>query len=220
MKRINIIFAVMAVFVLSVSAAFAAPGDTTQNTPSLSSYETPVYADPVVDADGNHTLTVTNTYHPEVINVTVTKIWDDDNNRDNLRPTQICATLTASANGGSARGEVHNHTLSVSDVDATDSNKWTYTFEDLVKYYDGYQIAYTVAESDGACSAITYTAANCELSGGKWENSTCTPVTRTSSSSGGGSNNPVAPQPSDYTDEASCTAANFTWDAANSQCVE
>ena len=219
-KKINVVFAVMAFFVLAVSSAFAAAGDTTQNSPNLSAYEAPVYATPVVDDNGNHTLTVTNTYQPEVINVVVTKIWDDDDNRDNLRPTNICVTLTASANGGATRGEVHNHSLSASDVDANDSNKWSYTFENLVKFYDGYQIAYTVAETDGTCSDITYTATSCELSGGKWENSTCTPVTRTNSTSGGNSNTPATPQPSDFTTEAECTAAHFTWDATNNQCTE
>ncbi len=228
MKKFNIIFAVMAVFVLAVSSAFAAPGDTTQNQPSLSSYDAPVYATPVVDASGNHTLTVTNTHTPEVVDVTVTKIWDDDDNRDNLRPSNICVTLTATANGGAATGEVYNYTLSTSDADANDDNQWSHTFEDLVKFYDGYQIAYTVAEADGTCTAITYTEDNCELSGGRWENSACTPYTPPSQTSGGNSGSgdsgsgdsgsgSTTPDYASLTTQAACEAATpaGTWTAGS-----
>ncbi len=194
---------VLVLLLCTAASAFAAPGDTTQNQPSLSSYDTPEYAEPVVDTSGNHTLTITNTHEPEVVDVIVTKIWDDDDNRDNLRPDNICVTLTAAANDGAATGEVYNYTLSTSDADANDDNQWSHTFEDLVKFYDGYQIAYTVAEADGTCPSITYTQTNCVLSGGKWENSACT--TRAS-----GDGNTHA-SPNTYTDQAICEAAGFEW---------
>ena len=174
-KKFVVLMAVMAMFVLTVTSVFAAAGDTNQNTADMTKYTTE-YGTPVVDQDGNTTLTVTNSYLPELVNISVTKIWDDDDNRDHYRPENICITLNASANGGAAAGNVHNYTLSAAQADTT-GNQWSHTFEDLVKFYDGYQIAYTVTEDSGSCTALTFTETTCELSGGKWENNACTPVT-------------------------------------------
>ncbi|MBQ6518819.1 MAG: Cna B-type domain-containing protein [Anaerolineaceae bacterium] len=207
MKKFSIVFAVMAVFVLAFSSAFAAAGDTTRNTADLSKYEAPEYATPVVDpTTGDTVLTVTNTYYPELVDVSVSKIWDDDDNRDNFRPESICITLTAAANGGATQEEVWNYTLSASDVNANDDNRWDHTFENLVKFYDGYQIAYTVAEESGNCSAqVEKTQANCEISGGKWENNACTPFSLFAPTSGG---NTPSVDYSSLTSQAECEAAD------------
>ena len=217
MKKSIVFLAVMALFVLTAASAFAAAGDGTQNTGDLSKYEAPEYATPVVDATtGDTTLTVTNTHYPELVNVTISKIWDDDDNRDNFRPENICIVLSAAINDGAVEEEVWNYSLSESDVDPNDPNKWSYTFEDLVKYYEGYQIAYTVAEESGQCQAqVEKTQANCVISGGKWENDACTPFSLYNPNSGGntpGGDTPggdtPAPAP-DYStmDEQQCAAA-------------
>ena len=178
-------------------------GSGTQNGSDLTQYEAAVYAAPVVSANGNTALTITNTHYPELINVSVVKIWSDDDDRDHYRPDAICITLTAAAN--SVSEEVWNHTLNAANADASDANRWTYTFDDMVKFYDGYQIAYTLAEDSGSCSSqVTKTAANCEISGGRWTNNSCTPF-------GLFDPNRQNSSPAEYNDESSCTTAGRTW---------
>ena len=178
-----------------------------QNSPDLSHYEPAVYAAPEITANGNTSLTITNTHYPELINVTVVKYWTDDDNRDYLRPEAICLTLTAAAD--SVSEDVWNHTLNASNADVNDNNKWQYVFEDLVKFYDGYQIAYTLGEASGECTnQVTKTIANCEISGGKWENNACTPFSLYDPNSQHGS------APAEYNDQASCEAASHTWMSA------
>ncbi len=204
MKKLNILLLALAVFVLTATSALA-EGAIETPEPEVDDYEFAVYGAPEVSANGDTVLTIRNIHHPEVIDVAVVKIWDDMDNRDNLRPENICVTLTASANGGAATGQVFNHTLSASDVDANDDNQWKYVFEDLVKYYAGDQIAYSITESDGTCTEITYNQTSCILSGGKWNNSACTKK--------------AAASPNTYKDAASCETAGFEWYPFSSECV-
>ena len=39
--------------------------------------------------------TLTNTHIPETVALTVKKAWDDDNNRDGIRPTELTVALLA-----------------------------------------------------------------------------------------------------------------------------
>ena len=85
-------------------------------------------------------LTITNTHNPKKDVVVVTKIWDDENNRDGKRPGSITLHLFAD-------------TTEVTDVaqptPVKEGNKWTYTYENLPVYRDGGQeIVYTVTEDD------------------------------------------------------------------------
>ena len=178
-----------------------------QNGSDLAQYEAAVYAAPVVSANGNTALVITNTHYPELINVSVVKVWEDDDDRDHYRPDAICITLTAAANN--VEEEVWNYSLSATNANASDANRWEYTFDDMVKFYDGYQIAYTLDEDSGSCAAqVTKTAANCEISGGRWENSDCTPFSLY---------NPNSQQssPATYNDQSSCETAGYTWIAAS-----
>ena len=70
--------------------------------------------------------------YDELIDITVTKIWDDNDNQDGYRPEAIEIILK----GGEE------------DIKATldSSNRWEYTFEDLMKFNDGKEIEYTVEE--------------------------------------------------------------------------
>ena len=77
--------------------------------------------------------TVTNTHEAEVTSVTVSKVWDDADNKDGIRPSSVTVTLIADGT------EVGTCTLSA-------DNGWTYTFENLPVYSDGQEIEYTVAE--------------------------------------------------------------------------
>ncbi|MGT2772200.1 Cna B-type domain-containing protein, partial [Streptococcus marimammalium] len=64
-------------------------------------------------------------YLKESVNIKGTKTWDDANNQDGLRPTEIVISLLAD---GVATGQTKT-------VTATDN--WSYTFTDLPEYKDG-----------------------------------------------------------------------------------
>jgi serine-aspartate repeat-containing protein C/D/E len=76
-----------------------------------------------------------NSYTPKKTSVTVTKHWNDSNNRDKLRPARIRVQLYA--NGEKAGDAV---TLSA-------ENKWTKTWANLAQKKDGKPIRYTVKET-------------------------------------------------------------------------
>ena len=90
---------------------------------------------PIVDiADvGNNTFNVTNTHIPELINITVIKIWNDNDDYDKVRPTTI--TVQLYANGV----KVNETTIS--------GDKWEHTFVNLPKFANGELIKYTINET-------------------------------------------------------------------------
>ena len=92
-----------------------------------------------------------------LVNVPVTKVWDDNNNSAGKRPTEVTMVLTSS--NASDTNSPYKHTLTNNDnVDSQDSNKWTYTFQGLPKYdANGNEIVYTLSEE---LSNIYYTAEN------------------------------------------------------------
>ncbi|MBR1758230.1 MAG: Cna B-type domain-containing protein [Lachnospiraceae bacterium] len=79
--------------------------------------------------------TITNTHEPEVTEVTVVKVWDDDDNIGGIRPTSINVQLTAD---GVASGD---------PVTLPEDGEWTYTWENLPKYNNGTEISYTADET-------------------------------------------------------------------------
>ena len=85
------------------------------------------------DAAGG--FTIVNTYKPGKTQVTVHKVWDDEDNRDGIRPASVTVKLLAD---GSEIGE---------PVTLSASNDWMYTFSKLDKFnkYDK-EITYTVEE--------------------------------------------------------------------------
>ena len=83
--------------------------------------------------DGSFT-TITNKHEPEVTEVSVTKAWDDGNDRAEQRPESITVALLADGE------EVKTFVL---DAD----NEWQHTFTQLPRYRDqGVEIVYTVEE--------------------------------------------------------------------------
>ena len=82
-----------------------------------------------------------------IISIQVTKIWEDNNNQDGIRPTSITVALLADGK------EVTGKTVTLNEA-----NKWTYTFSGLPKNSDGTEIQYTVQETgvpQGYNSVIT-----------------------------------------------------------------
>ena len=82
----------------------------------------------------DNTITLTNSYTPELTSKTVVKEWRDSNNQDGIRPEYIEVQLYA------------NGTKTGSPVQLSESNQWTYTFENLDKNQAGEEIKYTVEE--------------------------------------------------------------------------
>ena len=83
-------------------------------------------------------FTITNTHKPETTSVAVTKVWDDDGDRDGVRPPAVVIELLAN-------GYVAN-TCYLTNSTATDADTWTHTFTGLPKYENGKEITYAVRE--------------------------------------------------------------------------
>ena len=105
-------------------------------------------------SDVAHTI-LTNTHTPAVIDIPVTKIWNDQDNQDGLRPASIVVNLLAN-------GE------KVAQKELTNATDWKESFTGLPKFKDGKEIVYTLQEEkvaeytttiDQAAYAITNTHA-------------------------------------------------------------
>ncbi|MBQ1466032.1 MAG: Cna B-type domain-containing protein, partial [Eubacteriaceae bacterium] len=77
---------------------------------------------------------VTNSYTPGRTQVTVTKVWNDDDDRDEIRPDSITVKLIAD---GTDTGKT---------LVLTEAEGWSGTFTDLNTKKDGADIVYTVEE--------------------------------------------------------------------------
>ena len=109
--------------------------------------------------------TLTNTHEVDTISVSGEKTWNDDNNRDGVRPSSITVKLLAD-------GEVVD-----SKVVTGEGNTWNYKFENLPKYAAGVEIEYTITEDavdyysvsvDGYNITNTHEVATTEISGEKF----------------------------------------------------
>ena len=92
-------------------------------------------------------FTITNT-NKEKIDISGTKTWNDDGNRDGARPSSITINLLADGTQVDSKA-----------VTADASGNWTYSFAGLAKYSatDGHQIAYTITENAVADYSTTIT---------------------------------------------------------------
>ena len=88
-----------------------------------------------ISGDTEEGFTVTNTYTPGKTQVNVTKVWDDEDDQDNIRPASVTVKLLA---GGTETGK----TLTLSEA-----CNWTGTFTDLDTMRRGKAISYSVEES-------------------------------------------------------------------------
>ncbi|MBJ8326359.1 Cna B-type domain-containing protein [Streptococcus pacificus] len=80
-------------------------------------------------------VTITNTHTPSTIKVSGTKTWDDNNNQDGLRPTEIVVNLLAN-------GQPTGQTVTVNET-----SNWAYEFTNLPEFKDGQKVVYTVTEN-------------------------------------------------------------------------
>lgn len=92
------------------------------------------YTGKITTDDTGYILSITNTHAPETIRKTVTKTWDDGNDRDGIRPTNVKIELYGT--DGTRRTQY-----------LTKDNHWSYSFENLPKYQnEGTIILYTIKE--------------------------------------------------------------------------
>jgi len=97
-----------------------------------------------ITGDAVKGFTVTNTHEPETVEVPVSKVWKDDEDRDGLRPDSVTVELLAD---DKETGE----TLVLDET-----GKWSGVFKNLNKYRDhGEEIVYTIKE----LSVTDYTVA-------------------------------------------------------------
>lgn len=87
---------------------------------------------------------IINKHTPKLINISVEKIWNDDNNNDGLRPESI--TIRLYKGEGADKVEVTSYTLT--SANTTDSGSWTYEFTDLPERENGKKIIYTITEDE------------------------------------------------------------------------
>lgn len=77
----------------------------------------------------------------DTTSVTVTKVWDDHDNRDFKRPNKITVQLLKGTE------VLEEQEISAAEnVDKNDTNRWNYTWDNLPKYEDGVEIEYRVNE--------------------------------------------------------------------------
>lgn len=82
----------------------------------------------------NDNFVITNQYTPGITSYTVQKIWDDNDNRDNLRPESITVQL------------MQNGTAMGAEVTLNAANNWTHRWENLPQKQNGQDVEYRVAE--------------------------------------------------------------------------
>ena len=97
----------------------------------------------VITNDTMYNFTITNTHIPERTSVNVTKVWEDDSNRDGVRPVSVVVNLLAD-------GEI-NQTVILNT-----SNSWKYTFDNLLVYKNGKKIKYNFSEEVVDGYAVSY----------------------------------------------------------------
>ncbi|MBS0958890.1 Cna B-type domain-containing protein [Leuconostoc pseudomesenteroides] len=83
--------------------------------------------------NGSQNIVITNHHSAEVIKISGTKTWDDQNNAQGLRPEYIVVHLLA--NGKEVKSQK-----------VTAKTNWQYTFTDLPKFANGKKITYTITE--------------------------------------------------------------------------
>ena len=93
-----------------------------------------MYEVKVNSSDEDKVIEVTVYNQPDAkVTVEGTKTWDDENNKDGIRPESIKVNLLAD-------GKI------VQTIDVTAEDGWKYSFTDLPKYAEGKEIVYTISE--------------------------------------------------------------------------
>ena len=121
-------------------------------------------------------FTITNKYAPKEIDYKVTKVWNDANNQDGIRPESVTVQLYKKV-GNADPVAVEGKKLTLTAKEKTDDNTWVASFTNLPQYEAGKEITYSIKEVDvpaGYESSVTgqvvtnnYTPKTVVLSGTK-----------------------------------------------------
>ncbi|MBQ2755154.1 MAG: Cna B-type domain-containing protein, partial [Oscillospiraceae bacterium] len=102
---------------------------------AVDNYETEM-SEPVVAENGDVTVTFTNSYTPETIEINGSKTWNDDADRDGVRPESITINLLADG-------------VEIAEKVVTAADNWSWDFGNQPKYRDqGVEIVYTITEDE------------------------------------------------------------------------
>jgi len=119
----------------------------------------------VNEEDGTYVFTIANQRDVDTFDLNGTKIWDDANNQDNVRPVKVTITLEAQNAEGDwttatyANGDpVPAVEVTAENVDSANENQWNWKFEDLPVNIAGgrvQKITYRVTESVEYADGVT-----------------------------------------------------------------
>ena len=104
---------------------------TVEEITQVNGYDTTVSVDPY-----SGVYLIVNTHEPETISVPVSKIWNDRNDQDGIRPDSVTVVLYAD-------GQSTGLTLQLSAA-----NGWAGAFENVAKFSYGTEVIYTVEEQN------------------------------------------------------------------------
>ncbi len=82
---------------------------------------------------GVYSITLTNEHQPEYVDIEGEKTWNDNNDENEKRPTDITIQLLADG-------------VVIETKTVTEADNWAWRFTNLPKYKDGVEIVYTIAE--------------------------------------------------------------------------
>ena len=84
---------------------------------------------------------ITNRHTPETVSYKVTKVWNDNNNQDGIRPDSITVRIV-----GVITKDGTVKVVLTKEQKISAANNWTYTFKDLPKYNKGEPVIYEIVE--------------------------------------------------------------------------
>lgn len=102
---------------------------------SVEELNTPEEYEVSINDNDHGNMIITNSYTPAEIEVPVSKVWDDEENQDDIRPNNITVNLIADDGG------------IVTTAILDEENDWQYTFTELPQFDDGEEISYRVTEN-------------------------------------------------------------------------
>ena len=136
----------------SIAEVNAEDNEIVQGGPLDDNYTVTAY-----NAFGDGYMTVTNTHTPVPVNITINKVWKDNNDQDGIRPDSVTGSLYQ-AEGGSY--------VKVQDF-VINEGSWSTTINGLPQKAGGQEIAYYVSENAVAEYKLTALGDSVQTSDGK-----------------------------------------------------
>ena len=119
------------------------------------------------------TITYTNEHTPTTVDIEGVKEWNDDGNRDRVRPQSIYITLKATvtykdpSTGADVTETLKTETKEVTSATAVEgnSNQWAYSWLNQPEYNNGHKIKYTITETNADGKPIDGTTPETTITG-------------------------------------------------------